>query len=474
MKVQASVTNKQPPSLLRRLILSQVLAMGIAWLALLGWIIFAMLEFGNGDLDRRMLYFAKSLAEAASGSGTDEARRLQRLKAAEKIFLDGFNELKSVSHYQPVYQIFNATGELIYRTPNAPTQPIAPLDGVFAEREFLDHTWRTVSASSSDSLLRVHIAERNEQRLATNWRMVRNIGLSQLIICLWCVIVIWVAAQRGFRPLKALANQLSSRKLSDVQPVTVVHRYAETAPIVDELNALLERESTRLQTERNFLADAAHELRTPLAAINAQAHALLTATNDVAKQQTSAELTLGVERISHLITQLLSVARAEVMPTAPRQMIDVAVLARERLAIMAASARANQIELSLEAPEQLMCAVDSVGFSSMLENLVDNALRHAHSNHQSEIQVVVSLRTQADGAVQLQVCDNGPGISKALQSMVFDRFYRVPGTQKSGSGLGLAIVKRIAESHAATITLSEGLGGRGLGVCVLLPKAKSF
>ncbi len=462
-------TEKQPPSLLRRLILSQVLAMGVAWLVLLAWIVFAMLEFGNGGLDRRMLYFAKSLAEAASGGGPDEARRLQRLEAAEKIFLDGFGELKSASDYEPLYQIFNPAGEMIYRTANAPTQPIAQLDGAFAKREFSDRTWRTVAATSSDGLLRVHIAERTDQRLATNWRMVRDIGLSQLIICLWCVVVIWVAAQRGFRPLKALAHQLSSRKLGDVQPVTVVHRYAETAPIVDELNALLARESVRLQTERNFLADAAHELRTPLAAINAQAHALLSAPNDSAKQQTAAELTLGVERISHLMSQLLSVAQADAMPTAPHQLIDIAALARNRLAVMAAHARANRIELSLEAPEQLMCTVDSIGFSSMLENLVDNALRHAPNSSQSEIQVVVSLRKLADGAVQLQVSDNGTGISKTLQPMVFDRFYRVPGTQKSGSGLGLAIVKRIAESHAATVSLGEGLDGRGLGVSVLLP-----
>ena len=447
--------------------------MGVAWLVLLAWIVFAMLEFGNGDLDRRMLYFAKSLAETASGSGPDEARRLQRLKAAEKIFLDGFSELKSARDYQPVYQIFNLAGALIYRTPNAPTQPIAQIDGIFAKREFSGHTWRTVSAMSSDGLLRVHIAERTDQRLATSWRMVRSIGFSQLIICLWCVAVIWVAAKRGFRPLKALASQLSSRKLGDVQPVTVTHRYAETAPIVDELNSLLSRESTRLQTERNFLADAAHELRTPLAAINAQAHAMLTAQSDLAKQQTAAELTQGVQRMSHLIHQLLSVARAEAMPTSPRQMIDVAALARERLAVMAAGARIHRIDLSLEAPERLMCTVDSTGFSSILDNLVDNAVRYASSNGNKQDRVVVSLRKLADGVVQLQVCDNGSGIPKESWPMVFNRFYRLPGTQKSGSGLGLAIVKRIAESHAATVTLGEGLDGRGLSVSLHLPSANA-
>jgi signal transduction histidine kinase len=440
--------------------------MGAAWLVLLAWIVFAMLEFGDGGLDKRMLYFAKSLAEAASGSVQSPAKLEQRLQATEKIFIDGFAEFKSTEGYQPVYQVFNKAGELIYQTLGSPMSPIAQEDGVFAQRDFLENTWRTVAATSSDGLVRVHIAERTDQRLAANWRMVRNIGFSQLIICLWCIIVIWVAAQRGFKPLKALAEQLSSRQLGDVKPVTVLHRYAETAPIVDELNALLARESARLETERNFLAEAAHELRTPLAAINAQAHAMLTA-NEVKDQQLAAkELQQGTERVSHLLTQLLSIAQAESRAAESyREQVDVAHLVREHLAVMAGLARASKIDLSLDAPSQLMCAVDPSGFISMLDNLVGNAITYTHAGGQ----VAVCLKACKKGSVQLQVSDDGPGIPVAVQARVFERFYRVPGTIRSGSGLGLSIVKRIAESHQAVITLREGLAGRGLGVLVSLP-----
>ncbi len=462
MKVQT-----RAPSLLRRLILSQVLAMGVAWLALLAWIVFAMLEFGDGGLDKRMLYFAKSLAEAASGAGEDADRRVQRLQAAEKIFVDGFAEFKSTQGYQPTYQVFNQAGVLMYQTPSAPAQAMALQDGVFSQRAFSDHNWRTVAATSSDGMLRVHIAERTDQRLAANWRMVRNIGLSQLLICLWCIVVIWVAAQRGFRPLKALASQLSARKLGDVQPIAVAHRYAETAPIVDELNALLARESARLEAERNFLADAAHELRTPLAAINAQAHAMLNAQQADAKLLAANELQQGIERVSHLMTQLLSIAQAESLAAQTyRAQIDVAELVREHLAVMAGLARASKIDLSLDAPTQLMCAVDRAGFVSMLDNLVSNAIAYTQSGGQ----VVVCLKAQADDTVQLQVSDDGPGISPDVQARVFERFYRVPGTTRSGSGLGLSIVKRIAESHQAVITLGGGLHGKGVGVLVSLPK----
>ncbi|MFT0546289.1 ATP-binding protein [Allopusillimonas ginsengisoli] len=457
------------PSLLRRLVLSQVVAMVIAFLLVFCWLIFHWFEFENGDLDRRMSYFAHTLAEAASASPNDSQELARRVKAAEQLFID---EQVLVTHekggnYTPLYQVWDKTGRLLYKTANAPEQPIAKKDGVFMEKSWAGSSWRTVAAASSDFAVKVHIAERGDRRVATSLPMLTDIALSQVLILLWCAIVMLWTAYHGFRPLRALATQIAKRKAGDFSSIRSARLYAETAPIVEELNALLGREGKRLEHERRFLADAAHELRTPLAAINAQAHLLVTAQETAHQRLAASELQQDIDRVSHLLTQLLTIARVDAEPAlADREMIDIASLVRERLASLSSIARSRAINLSLDAPDTLFCAVNRAGFISILDNLVDNAIRYTSTAGHVEVRVVRYVQH-----VELSVCDDGPGISTVEHERVFERFYRVPGTIQQGSGLGLAIVQRIAQSHGATIRFREGLFGRGIGIVVSIPSA---
>ncbi len=449
-----------PRSLVARLIAWQAVAMGLAWVALTVWLVNTMSAIGNGDLDRRMYTLAQTLAEAASAAGPDADRMRQRLAAAERIFIDGvIRGLDSGEDYVATYQVWSRDGTLLHRSAGAPRQAMARNDGEFAQREIEGRSFRTVAAQSSDGSVRVDIGEDERLRWSSLWPMLRIIGLAQLMILFWVLAITWLAARGGFRPLVALATQLGHRQPGDLTPLRDAPRYRELTPIVDELNGLLARESSRLETERGFLADAAHELRTPLAAVAAQAHLLAHTTDPAHRQIAAAELQQGIDRASHLLSQLLTMARLESGHSGgAAELLDVAEFCRRRVAQVSALARSRGVTLSLEAPERLVAQIQRAGFGSILDNLVDNAIRYTPAGGQ----VLVRL-SGADDGFKLEVLDDGPGIAPELRAKVFERFYRVPGSEQPGSGLGLAIVKRLVDTQRATLAIVEGLRGLGIG-----------
>jgi signal transduction histidine kinase len=453
-------------SMLRRLIVWQVAAMAVAWVALSAWILFQMLGYGNGDLDRRMDSFARSLAEAASAARDNPAELARRLRTTEQIFVAGVVGADTdTPRYVPVYQLWAADGRLLYASPAAPQTPLSAAGQGFSTHRSADHEFRVVAAMSTDATVRAAVGERVDQRLLSIWPMLKGIGLSQLVILAWIVAITWGAAKRGFKPLNRLAAQIARRQPGDLSPLQAEHAYAETNPIVAEINGLLAREGQRLETERSFLADAAHELRTPLAAIQAQAHVLLTTADAPARQAAAEDLQQGMERVSHLLAQLLTLARLETgtEPIAAEQ-VDVAELGRQRLASLSQLARTRSITLVFDAPDVLVTQVNRSGFLSILDNLVDNAIRYTLAGGRVEVQL-----TGNNGALGLIVRDDGPGIAESDRERVFERFVRLPPTVEQGSGLGLAIVKRVVDAQAGSLRFVEGLAGRGVGFLVRLP-----
>jgi len=460
------------PSLLGRLVLSQALCMGLTYVVAMSLMGYALLASGNGELDRRMGYFAQRLADAASinatlnSSADDDAGLASRMRVTERTFIDGFATVDGAPGYAPVYQVWSADQRLLYRSAHAPEEPMARAPGEFGAREFAGQRWQTVAMRSADGRVSVHMAERWGDRWQTHWRAIQDVGQIQILAFLFCVSAMWVTARRGFAPLRALATQLSAKPAGELTELHAARLYAETAPIVDELNGLLAREARRLDLERGFLADAAHELRTPLASINTLAHLVVVADDAAARHQAASALQQGMDRVSHLLAQLLAIARTDASPAVVRfEALELSALTQERLAHFAGVARARGIELTFEAEEPVPCHADKSGFISLLDNLVDNAVRYTPAGGC----VLVSLTLCGDGAIELRVRDDGPGIPSAERERVFDRFYRLPGTTELGSGLGLSIVKKVALSHSATIDFVEGLFGRGLGVVVRMP-----
>ncbi len=457
----------KPRSLIGTLIRWQTLTMGAAWLGLAGWLTYTMTQLENGDLDRRMTYFAQILAETAASETSPEALS-HRLQAVERIFVQGVIEtLDNADRYDAQYQVFDQHQDLLYRSAGAPALPFTALGGVHEVKLAGDYA-RVARVTSSDGRVTVVLAESLRARRASILPTLKIIGGGQLLIFLVCVGVMWWSARRGLEPLRDLADAVRGREAGDLSPIEPGGAFREVMPVVSAMNSLLQREGERLEVERGFLADAAHELRTPLAAIGAQVHLMLHAASDEGRSAAARQLEEGLERVSHLLSQLLTIARIDAADSrGNRESLDVAELVRARVASFAPRARLRSIALELIAPEILVFAVDRAGFNSVVDNLVDNAIRYAPAGGSVE----VSLSMEA-GGLRLTVRDNGPGIPDAYIEKVFERFYRIPGNPEPGSGLGLAIVRKVASAHDATVQLLRGLDQRGLAVVVLFPATR--
>ncbi len=470
------------PSLIGRLIRWQLIAMAATLLIIVGWLSYSMTVYESGDLDRRMRNFAQILAETAAGSQNDPQATERRLLAVEDVFTKGviekLNNVDSANYaealaaaeakyYTPTYQVFDANGKVLFRSRNAPTQPITLQLG-YADTQINAVNYRTLRTQSADGSVSVAIAESALMRRETMFPLIARIAASQVLMFLLCIFVLWWIARISFKPIVALAENLRQRRAGDLVPLDNTKTYSEVVPLVAALNDLLERESRRLDIERGFLADAAHELRTPMAAMSAQAHLLLQAHDDGTRTHAALQLQTGLKRVSNLLSQLLTIARVDASDAFSKvERIDAAELLRQRVAEHVPQARQKAITLDLDAPDNLALVVSPTGFTSIIDNLLDNAIRYTPSGGAVSISLHQGL--QANSGCTLSVKDSGPGIDVQFRERVFERFYRIPGTEASGSGLGLAIVQKVAAAHGGSISLHDGLEGSGLGITLQLP-----
>jgi two-component system sensor histidine kinase QseC len=277
-----------------------------------------------------------------------------------------------------------------------------------------------------------------------------------LLIAFPCFLLpVWIAVSRAMRPLQQLSDRIAARGTEDMSPTGVEPKYAELKPLVGALDRFLAQLREKIAREHGFVQDAAHELRTPMAVISAQAHVLAFEPELAGRREAQRHLDHAIARASHLIAQLLQLARVDSTRMDQTSTIDVAHLVRHELARAAHTAMENDIELALEAPERLPFTLEVHAFQSILNNLLDNALRYA-----SGANIGVELG-QENGCLVLAVVDDGPGIAETDLAHVFERFYRARSQRTSGSGLGLAIVKQAALRMNGTVTLAPGPGGRG-------------
>jgi two-component system sensor histidine kinase QseC len=278
-----------------------------------------------------------------------------------------------------------------------------------------------------------------------------------LLIAFPCFLLpVWIAVARGMRPLQQLSKRIAARGTDDMSPTGVDPKYAELRPLVGALDRLLAQLREKIAREHGFVHDAAHELRTPMAVISAQAHVLAFEPELAGRREAQQHLDHAIARASHLIAQLLQLARVDGTHMGDSSTIDVAHLVRHELARAAQTAMEKGIELALEAPERLPFALEVQAFQSILTNLLDNALRYSHAG--ANIGVELGLE---DGYLTLAVADDGPGIAEPDLAHVFERFYRARSQDTTGSGLGLAIVKQAALRMNGTVTLATGPDGRG-------------
>jgi two-component system sensor histidine kinase QseC len=442
--------------------LSHRLLLAILGGASVGWLATLWLSYLDTHLEIDELFDAQLVRTAqALLAQREDLRRLDPAVASRKPVISGVEEAEPVAHpYQVhvLYQVFRADGALVIRSGNAPERPISESDG-FTDVQRADGTWRVYGQQDRQGHYRALVAEFHQGRLELAGKLARRLLLPALVglplLGLW----IWLAIRRGLSPMRAIASQIAARRPEQPQALMLDTAPDEVRPLVEEIDRLFARVGQALDAERRFTADAAHELRTPLAALATQAQVALRARDAEERRHALEQLATSTRRAARLVDQLLTLARLDPAGSTPAAPVAMDQLAEEVCADHGAAALAKEVELELEA-EPTTVAGNPDMLRVLLRNLVDNAIRYTPAGGRVTVAV-------APG--RLVVTDTGPGIPAEERQRVFDRFHRLAGQEIEGSGLGLSIVARVAEQHRARLILEDGTAGRGLRVTVAFP-----
>jgi two-component system sensor histidine kinase QseC len=426
------------------------------------------------------------------------------VQAAEPAGLDA----PALHRYAPkvAFQVFHE-GELVLRSANTPDAPLgvgwheAAHDGDlldpdharsgFQTVEIEQHRWRVFTALGAERDIRVYVGEQVDTRDDIAWAALRGMLWPMAVaLPLLALAVAW-AVHHGVAPLRSLDASLAQRGPQDLQPVTIADAPVEMLPMLDALNRLFGRITTLMESERRFTADAAHELRTPIAVIRMQAQVAL-GEPDADLRRHALQATLqGCDRATRLVEQLLTLSRLEAGAAPALHPVDLTALVRSVLSDVALLALHKQQELEFIAPDASVqisdapdleppaaaaasvaqsvrpaCIVDAdpTLLGVLVRNLADNAIRY--SPRGARVRITLG---QAEGRPRLCVEDSGPGLSEAHRARIGERFFRVLGSGEGGSGLGWSIVRRIAAVHGATLRLDRSADLGGLAVLVSWP-----
>ncbi|HEY7761083.1 MAG TPA: ATP-binding protein [Burkholderiales bacterium] len=426
---------------------------------LLLWLLAAMLLAGvaasgatfyqaRREADRLFDYHLRQLALSLTDAPFEEA--------------DIRGTLDEEAEFDFVIQVWDTEGvRLYFSRPHTPLRErTQPGYGVVTTTEGV---WRVYTAQKRGLTVQVAQPRNVRNRLAAGLALRTLMPLLLMLPILGGLI--WLIVGRGLSPLDRLSREVAARNPDALTPVSETALPTELRPLGHALNELLARLGFAMQTQREFVADAAHELRTPLTALQLQVQLARRARNDEERATAFTNLEAGLKRATHLVQQLLTLARQE--PEAadePPVAVDFAALAAQVVGEYATLAARRGIDLGLAHADAASVFGHESSLRALLANLVDNAIRYTPAGGQ----VDVALRRAGDRAV-LTVRDTGPGIPAEERDRVFDRFYRRESGGVDGSGLGLAIVKAIAERHAATIALEDGPDANGLVVRISLP-----
>lgn len=349
------------------------------------------------------------------------------------------------------FRIVRTDGTLLVRTEHAPDTPLAPALG-YSNMEHHGKPWRSLVLETADGALRVQVAHsfhsRDREALEIATKTVTPLALLLPLM----IGLIYLSVRRGLKPLDDLAADVAARSPENLTALTPSDAPLEAQPVVKALNRLLGRVSTTLDNERRFTADAAHELRTPLAALKVQAQVAMATKDPEQSRHALTQVLAGADRATRLVEQLLRLARLDPLVQLPDpQPIDLGELAATAVADARTAAAEKQQVLTLQTTETpVLVSGDRDLLGAALRNLIDNAIRYTPTG--GRISVHVGLE---HGEAMLSVTDNGPGVPAEELPRLVERFYRGRDNTAEGSGLGLAIVRRIAELHRARLEVEN-------------------
>ena len=430
-----------------RLLLSLLAVLVVAALAMGGSVYWNVLRQTESLFDYQLRQMALSLRDQGE-IGPEDARALA----------DG--------QLDYVIQIWREDGHEVYAT-QLQTEPPARAVLGFADIAAGGIVWRTFSVETRDRVIQVAQPERVRHERAAQAALRSVVPLLAVAPAL-ALVIGWLVS-RSLAPLQRLAVEVRARDSGSLQALPVAGLPEEVLPLVQSLNALLDRLGSALAAQRHFVGDAAHELRSPLTALKLQVQVMRRAPDDATRDAAARALTAGVDRATRLVEQLLALARSEAGPPREATAAPLAELVRQAMADVGpfAATRGTTLELDVADGAAALTVAGDADVSVLARNLIDNAVRY--SPHGGRVSVWVGGDAANPSAPVLQVDDDGPGIPEADREMVFDRFVRRDNAaDQTGSGLGLAIVRQVALRQGAQVVLSESPAG-GLRVRVTWP-----
>ena len=329
-----------------------------------------------------------------------------------------------------------------------------------------DAPWRAYALRDDASGRRVRVIEPTNTRSDLATGIARGIVLPLVVALPVLALLLWYLIGRSLAPLKTLSTLIGARDARSLEPLGVVTVPDEVRTLVDAIDRLLARLRQSIVRERAFTSDAAHELKTPLAAIKVQAQVAL-ATDDPARKQLAMQRVVqGVDRSARLAEQLLLLARLDEYERIPARAVNLRELVDAAIDRHAAKAADHAVDIAATGASVRAVPADPILVGILLDNLIDNAIKYGHRGGH------IMLGVHDDGAVQrIVVRDDGPGVAPGEHERLGDRFYRGSGAQAPGSGLGLSIVTRIAQYFGGTVRFETGIAGQGLGIVIALPSA---
>lgn len=458
------------PSLRRQLLVWLLLPQFVLWAV--GAVITyeVALRFTNQTNDRALLSASRALARQIKP--LDSGLLIDFPKAAQQI-------LEEDPSNQLIYTVSSPPGQFILGNKNLPQPPLPAIKKTdtpfFYDQKQGRETFRVVamyyhlSHYPESQWLLVQIGKNVAERRALAKEIFFEVLLPQSALLLLATLLVWAGVGRGLSPLKRLRRAVDERSSDDLSPIQIATAPSEVLSLVVAVNKLLGRLRNQVEVQRQFIADAAHQLRTPLAGLKTQTELALRLKDPIELQACLKNLQISTERSVRLANQLLSLARAEPEGNLSLKNLDLTDLARSVTEQWVPQALSHNIDLGFECEAgQAMVAGDAIFLRELLSNLIDNSLRYCPAG--SEVTVRVQRRA---GSTRLQVEDNGPGIPEAERERVLARFYRLPthSGQSTGCGLGLAIVKEIVLRHHGSIELNASELDSGLLINISFPLA---
>ena len=343
---------------------------------------------------------------------------------------------------------------IVYRSPGAPTEPLAEAAATgFSEVEAAGQAYRVFSLQAGHDGATIHVGQPMADRVRLSRASALRLVLPGAVLVLALVVGVGLVVRQVTQPVVRFSRSIDALQPAEARKVAHDGLPRELTPVGLALDRLLERVQAALRHERTLTADAAHELRTPLAALRAQAQVALRATDAAERAEALQAMMAGVDRATHLVNAVMTLARLDAREAKPAELpvTDLAAVVRLVLDELAPAATARGVEVAL-VPAAAAVRGDADALAILVRNLVDNALRHARSR------VEVAIERDAR-SVRIAVSDDGQGVPAEMSERVFDRFFRA-GASDTGAGLGLALVQRVADLHAASVTVDRApMGG---------------